>query len=395
MNSPTSSSSSSSSSSAIIGILILAIVGILVYFLVLNKKDCPDVVCPKCPEKGCPDCPDCPEKECPSCPEKECPKCADKECPDCPDCPEKKCPECPKQSMIGGVFGFPVKPGNEITDFLIGIEEEFKPIIHGMICGILDKVLKVLPEDKNVKCSELVRIIEKLKNTSRRLQRDNMYQEFTDRHRVFEIIQEKLDILYDKLYKRVCKTEDGMVNGKDAKRIIEDFKNHVCDGVKSINLPKRKDLVKAQLAPGEDLTRKTVGGVAQKAKVALSTKASGYKVTDRYSPDGCIGKVIASTDLSPGARMDTVFNYKLPKDMTACCVEFKNANVREMEANIGANDSVSLRDFKVSDKNVIDLSRVVREKRRGIRGMFGSKRRRLKERTLCADTLSIEATPLN
>lgn len=345
MNSPTSSSSSSN---AIIGILILVIVGILVYFLVLNKKDCPDVVCPECLEKGCPDCPDCPEK-----------------------CPE--CPKCPKQSMIGGVFGFPVKPGNEITDFLIDIEEEFKPIIHGMICGILDKVLKVLPEDKNVKCSELVRIIEKLKNTSRRLQRDNMYQEFTDRHRVFEIIQEKLDILYDKLYKRVCKTEDDMVNGKDAKRIIEDFKNHVCDGVKSINLPKRKDLPAAQLAPGEDLTRKTVGGVAQKAKVALSTKTSGYKVTDRYSPDGCIGNVIATGEFSPGTRMDTVFKYKLPKDTTACCLEFKNANVREMNHNIGPNDSTVVKDFKIPDKHIIDLSK----------------------QGLCAKMLSIEATPLN
>lgn len=327
---------------AIISILlILVIVGILVHFLVLNKKDCPDIVCPKCTEKGCPECPDC--------------------------------PKCPEQSVIGGVFGFPVKPGNEITDFLLGIEEEFKPLIHGMICGILDKVLEVLPEDKNVKCSKLVKIIEKLKNSSRRLQRDNMYQEFTDRHRVFEIIQGKLDILYDKLYKRVCKTEDDMVNGKDAKRIIEDFKNSVCDGVKSINLPKRNAASAGRVI------------ITQKAKVVTTTKPSGYKVTDYYTPDGCKGNVIAAGEVSPGTRMDALIKYNLPKGNTACCVEFENVNIREMKHSTGPNDSNLAKDFKIPGKKVIDLTKVIRKISRG----------RRQTRTLCANMLSIEATPLN
>ena len=144
--------------------------------------------------------------------------------------------DCQKNTIIG----FPIKPGNELLDFANEIEDEMKPLVHGIMCSIISKVkneiiINISPSQV-FKCSEIKQMMDKTKKLIIDANKDSDFGRFSDKHKIVERIQKKLDVFYENLYKRFCKTEDYKITKDEVKKFLDEFEMHACDKVDKIDV---------------------------------------------------------------------------------------------------------------------------------------------------------------
>ncbi len=183
-------------------VLLIVIVGILVYFLQFHKP-----------------------------PEEKCSKLYPTLCP-APDCPA---PDCHKNS----IFGFSIKPGNEILDVANELEDEFKPLVHDIICSIISQVkteiLRDVPSGDLIKCSEFKIQVEKLIKeieSEQRIQNNT----FLKKYKIYNIVKEKFMKLYDKLYDIYCENDETFITKADIEKILNEFQKHICEDTNEIDI---------------------------------------------------------------------------------------------------------------------------------------------------------------
>ena len=183
-------------------VLLIVIVGILVYFLQFHKPS-----------------------------EEKCSKLYPTSCP-APDCPS---PDCHKNN----IFGFSIKPGNEILDVANELEDEFKPLVHGIICSIISQVkteiLRGVPSGDLIKCSEIKIQIEKL---IKEIESDQWIQNntFLKKYKIYNTVKEKFQKLYDKLYDRFCENDETFITKTDIEKLLNEFQKHICEDTNEIDI---------------------------------------------------------------------------------------------------------------------------------------------------------------
>ena len=63
----------------------------------------------------------------------------------------------------------------------------------------------------------------------------NTVATFLNKHKIFEIIQDKFDVYYEKLYKRICTSEEKKITKLDIRKFIDEIEMHICDNVEKID----------------------------------------------------------------------------------------------------------------------------------------------------------------
>jgi hypothetical protein len=186
----------------VIGVLIIAVISILVYFLVYHKPDTSTTT----------------------------------------TTPVTSTTTTTTPVTSTNILGFPIKPGNEFLDFVNEIEDDLKPLLHGMLCSIVSGIKKQFLDEglpTEIKCSDFVEYIENMKNEieneKKEMENDPFFQ-FSEKHKIYDTIQSRLENLYTKLYKRFCKGDEDVINRDTIEKIINEFETHLCEGVDKIDI---------------------------------------------------------------------------------------------------------------------------------------------------------------
>ena len=201
------------------GFAVGIILAVIIYFAFIRDTT-------KTKPESCPEAKECPEA-------KKCP-----ECPLCQVCEDKECPACEDRHSI---LGFPIKRGGVLLEEIDNMENKLTPLIHKMICGLLNDPQLISEIERNkdveVECSELSRTITRDFDKII-VQLENMREPGTDVPGLIKymygsnmhgIVAGGLATIRDNIIREVCPSGKKTMNGSDFYELFKKIRENFCD----------------------------------------------------------------------------------------------------------------------------------------------------------------------